>query len=510
MVVDLANTTLLVVVSIALPMTASSQALDHGDFLAGEWEIYIVDHDDDTGRHSYITLNRDGHPRISYSDQSSIRFASWDASKWNTEIVEENIHLGGYQSHDLDSRGFPHIAYYNTREGMKYARWDGMDWVIEVIDSEVEYGTASLAIDASDHPHISYHFNNDSSLRYMFWDGSNWSIEIVDSPISKYTLSMALDSSGLPHISYCASVVYGGLPRLHYAKWNGTAWSIEVPDPNTRACHDKPTSIALDSKDLPHISYTDDANENLKYANWNGSAWVIHTVDAQGRIGDPTSIAIDRGDNPHIAYPSTTGLWYARWDGENWNIERVVSASFPSLAIDRNDSPHISCFRAGLGYATKQPPPPERSVSLLIDPDTLNLKSEGRWITAYLTTKNAKAWDINPLSLKLNDVIRPEWWEIQNDTTLMVKFNRSAVQTIVPISDEVIITVSGRWKDGERFEMQDIIRVIGPGNYREVPDSFSSLGWSESFFREDNYMIPHTWKPMKVSVSKRVPEYPIK
>ena len=493
MVVDLANTTLLVVVSIALPMTASSQALDYGDFLAGDWDIHIVDHDDDAGRHSYITLNGHGYPHISYSSHDYIRFAKWDGSKWNTETVEEGIHIGGSHSHDLDSRGFPHLAYYDTHEGLKYAKWNGTGWVIDVLDSGQTIGTASLAIDASDHPHISFYDKGDSSLKYMFWDGSKWNIDTVDSPIDKFSVSMALDSSGLPHISYCASVVYGGLPRLHYAKWDGSSWNIEVPDTTTRACVQRPTSISLDSKDLPHISYFDVTNEDLKYTRWNGTAWFLDTVDT-GLVGEPSSIAVDKHDNPHIAYTSS-GLRYARWDGNRWNIERVVSAGFPSLAIDRNDSPHISCFRAGLGYATKPPPPPERDVSLLIDPDTLNLKSEGRWITAYLTTKNAKAWDINPLSLKLNDVIGPEWWSIQNDTTLMVKFNRSAVQTIVPISDEVIITVTGRWKDGERFEMQDTIRVIGPGPYLEAPDPISFRDMSPEYSRIECSVIAPIGEP---------------
>ena len=110
-----------------------------------------------------------------------------------------------------------------------------------------------------------------------------------------------------------------------------------------------------------------------------------------------------------------------------------------------------------------------RSIALDVDPDTLNLNSRGRWITAYLTTENAKAEDVDTSSLLLNDVIVPTWWNVQNNTTLLVKFDRSAVQAILPVSNAVDIKITGQWKDGEAFELHDTIRVIDVGGHRESP-----------------------------------------
>ncbi len=112
---------------------------------------------------------------------------------------------------------------------------------------------------------------------------------------------------------------------------------------------------------------------------------------------------------------------------------------------------------------------PPRRATLDIDPDTLNLNSNGRWITAYITTENAIAEDIDPSSLLLNDVIPPAWWIIQNDTTLMVKFDRAAVQAILPVSNAVEIKITGQWEDGEAFELHDVIRVIDVGGHMESP-----------------------------------------
>ena len=140
---------------------------------------------------------------------------------------------------------------------------------------------------------------------------------------------------------------------------------------------------------------------------------------------------------------------------------------------------------------------PPRSITLDIDPDTLNLNSKGRWITAYLTTENAKAEDIDPSSILLNDVISPAWWNIQNETTLMVKFDRAAVQTVLPVSIAVDIKITGQWKDGEAFELHDTIRVIDVGGHREIPLLSDSREGLSSQFREEHEVSPPIADPME-------------
>ena len=103
-----------------------------------------------------------------------------------------------------------------------------------------------------------------------------------------------------------------------------------------------------------------------------------------------------------------------------------------------------------------------------IDPDTLNLKSKGKWITCYIELPEGyDVADIDISTILLNDVVPAEdhptdIGDYDNDgiPDLMVKFNRQAVQDILELGDNVAITVTGEITDGTRFMGTDYIRVI--------------------------------------------------
>jgi len=101
-----------------------------------------------------------------------------------------------------------------------------------------------------------------------------------------------------------------------------------------------------------------------------------------------------------------------------------------------------------------------RVVKLSVDPETLNLKSRGRWVTAYIESENASVADIDARSLALEGV-PTAWSRVLENTTLMAKFDRQALAaTLTP--EENVVTLSGRWKDGSTFTATDTIHVISP------------------------------------------------
>ena len=455
--------------------------------LSSDWTIEVVDSYGRVGLWNSIAADANGFPHMSYLDvdNETLKYARWTGTKWSNETVDVG---GGFSSIALDSSGNPHIGYargWTADHNLGYARWEGSTWSIETVDSEGDVGCdTSLALDANDWPRISYerrpvpiHHEREWRLKHAAWNGSAWNIEVIESSrVGMGATSIAIDSMGNSHISYNRVVGENENATLKYAWWNGSAWNIEIVDTVYDLGGDN--ELALDRLDRPHIAYYDRFNKDLKYAWWNGSAWNISVVDSAGWVGGEPSIAIDANDYPHIGYFNTVehNLKYAWWNGSAWNIETVdfdgVFQQALSLALDDDGLPHISYtdwMNFDLKYATKaELPPPSGSVSFDLDPDTLNLKSEGRWVTAYVSAENASVFDIDVSSILLQDTLPPERWDYQDDV-LMLKFNRQDLIAILEVGESVEIKLSGKWKDGTAFEAYDYVRVIKPGRWIDFP-----------------------------------------
>lgn len=129
----------------------------------------------------------------------------------------------------------------------------------------------------------------------------------------------------------------------------------------------------------------------------------------------------------------------------------------------------------GLLLISEQTLGAKTSVSVDVEPDTLNLEMHGLWITVYIELPEGyQVSDINMSTVKLNGLLSPERWDLKDDK-LMMKFNADdvIVQIIWPqishmgmpmpqdnISAEFRVT--GKLYDGTIFEGSGEIRVIAP------------------------------------------------
>lgn len=112
------------------------------------------------------------------------------------------------------------------------------------------------------------------------------------------------------------------------------------------------------------------------------------------------------------------------------------------------------------------------------DPDTLNLKSKGKWVTVYIELPNgSNVSNIDATTVLLNGNLSPvldaKYGFVNNESGYimdhdgdgilerMLKFNRSDVQAILAVGDNVEIKITGK-VNGLDFEGTDIIRVINP------------------------------------------------
>jgi hypothetical protein len=229
----------------------------------------------------------------------------------------------------------------------------------------------SIVLDSNGYPHISYEDTTNVDLKYVRWTGSAWdgldgsagpdTVDAVDF-VGRYS-SIVLDSFGFPHISYFKTTN----ADLKYARWTGSAWDgldgTAGPDAvDTTGDVGLTNSLALDSRNRPHISYFDGTNDDLKYVRWTGSAWDgldgtpgPDAVDTAGNVGQFAPIALDSSNRPHICYFDLTNgdLKYARWTGSAWDgldstlgPDAVDTAEYVgsdgSIALDASGYPHIS------------------------------------------------------------------------------------------------------------------------------------------------------------------------
>lgn len=102
------------------------------------------------------------------------------------------------------------------------------------------------------------------------------------------------------------------------------------------------------------------------------------------------------------------------------------------------------------------------SATLKLTPETLNLKSQGRWVTARITFDEAVAGSVEIASLLLEG-IPADRVQVLGPTTLLVKFSREALEGVLAPGDAVRVCVTGKLADGRTFTACDAIRVIRPG-----------------------------------------------
>ena len=105
------------------------------------------------------------------------------------------------------------------------------------------------------------------------------------------------------------------------------------------------------------------------------------------------------------------------------------------------------------------------------DPDTLNLKSQGKVVTAYIELPegfDVGQIDISSILLNDSDLPLPKPNEIgdydgDGIPDLMIKFERDKVQTILNVGEKIPITITGQvlYKNQTlNFKGSDAIRVI--------------------------------------------------
>ncbi len=318
------------------------------------WQIETFGNDH-TGTSTSIALDANNEVYISFfknhqDPNNCLEIAHYNGVAWDYEIIESSF--GWYSSNSLciDKNNNPCIAYCDSYRHLKYAYKIGSAWHIETVDSAGDVGyNCSMTIDNKGYIHIAYDDLTNYTIKYAYKDQTTWHLSVIDNTCASWLLpnpkmSIKTDSNNRPQVLYTVNMPN----NFKYAKWNGSTW-IKTNIESWTDAGIFGLSLAIDSKDHPHISYY--GQSSLKYGFNNGISWQISIIDtvAGGWTGVSPSIVLDIDDNPHISYNQETfsSLKYTHRVEDRWLIS-VVPDSAPSLyekttlCLDTYNQPHIA------------------------------------------------------------------------------------------------------------------------------------------------------------------------
>ncbi len=306
-----------------------------------------------------VSLNLDGagNPHIIFLDRHGINLllhAYKTAGTWNIETAIQGSNIAWEFSSAIDSWDNIHVSYVERFDDVKYAVKRGGVWSNETIGHPgIDSTFNDIAVDLLGNPHVCYanHSYTDPNMYHLTYakkSGGVWVRETVDSnDHTGGSCSIAVDQLHIPHISYGDAIN----DNLKYATVVGGAWEVEIADNGIEDDVGRYTSITLDSANRPHISYLDDTFGDLKYmSEISPGVWSRDRVDVLGETGAGSSIALDSTGRPHFGFFDTTnqGLKYACGPGWKWFNETVDASPGAgvntSIAIGPGDSVHIAYY----------------------------------------------------------------------------------------------------------------------------------------------------------------------
>ncbi len=376
-------------------------------------------------------------------------------------------------------------------------------------------------------------------LWYSGFDGSHWRIMYATSPDgfvwTKHGVVVDLGPSPFydnRHVMY-PSVLKNdmGTYEMWYVGQGSLSWGWKIlyatsNDGINWQKHGLVFSKTGKAVAHPNVLIDEKGVYRMWYSEYDEVHWRIgHATSNDGMTWTDQGVVLDIGspgdpDSHYVYYPAvmiepdgTYIMFYCPFDGNpnnildihyatspdgmgaSWTKEGLtikhgeegdydeVQAYLPSTIRMRPDDLHELWYTGYDGYHRRMMLAleirQEIEATMDCDPDTLNLRSKGNWMTCYIELHPGyDPRDIDATTILLNDVLSPEldpkYGFVKSEESYimdydgdgieerMVKFDRSEVQKLVDVGNAVILSVTGEMVDGTRFEGSDTIRVINP------------------------------------------------
>jgi hypothetical protein len=382
---------------------------------------------------------------VGSDDKSELFYKTYDGSSWSDMV---RITFDEFPDAHPDAAVFNnrlYMSWHSMRDG-QYAwdiylmSFDGISW------TSPQRLTTNPGVD--DHSSItSYHgklwlfwtsdMGGPFGIYYMTFDGSEWS--------SPYRLADGLHPSSAVFRDKLYVAWYSGA-YVYVKVYDGNSWSADVPVATQWAMATTGLGVFNDTLFLLYASDRD-GNWEVYYKMFNGTEWSSDVRATYNPAKD--------GWVHLISYENRAYLMWQRMT--DTHTEVLYKTSIPSKI----------------------------SATIDIAPNIFNLRSKGRWITAYIELPDGySVADINRTTILLNGTIPvdPFWiskpiksviGDYDNDSIpdLMVKFDRQQVINYIMANVDlerlyeerfmtITLTVTGKLNDGTPFQGSDTVMII--------------------------------------------------
>jgi hypothetical protein len=219
-------------------------------------------------------------------------------------------------------------------------------------------------------------------------------------------------------------------------------------------------SNAVGAQTAPSIAY-DGANYIVVWMDARNSNWDVYgaRVSPSGSVLDTDGLAISTSEENQTHQSLTSG--------SGGQVLIAYSSFMPA--------PEYRTYRIWGNFWTSSA---VLEAWVEIHPRTLDTRSKGRWIACHIELPDGNdVAEIDVPSVRINSIVSAEHSEsviadYDGDAhrDLMLKFDRAAVASILPVGDDVSVTVTGDMGT-QRFVGVDHIRVIASPSVQDTGES---------------------------------------
>jgi uncharacterized delta-60 repeat protein len=449
--------------------------------------VYVTGHSEGIGTsYDYATIKYDSSGNELWVARYNGPCNGADKAEAIAIDISGNVYITGGSLQSGKDSDFATIKYDQNGNELWVARYDshagdygdfGRDITLDLSGNVYVTGYSMGISTKEDYVTIKYD-SNGSELWSERYNGPGNDLD--------YALAMKVDPLGNVYVSGRSEGIStdSDYATIKYDTYGNCLWIARYNGPGN--LFDSARAIAIDSSGNTYVTGGSEGNgtkydyATIAYDSSGNQLWVARYNGPDNGHDYARAITLDSFGNIYVtgdSWNSSTSydvvtIAYDKFGNELWVISYDSSVGDKdggyAITIDSSRNVYVSGYSWGNGtypdfIAIKYSQEfPGLQASIDIDPDTLNLKSKGRWITCYIDLPGNDVNDIDISTILLEDTIPAEWGDIQNDT-LMVKFDRSEIEDMLS-PGTYNLKVSGELTEGTSFEgYSDEIRVIDPG-----------------------------------------------